>query len=1170
MSQTEFDRKKALIACSRLVDFAGAEIATLEVATTLADLGFDVVLAAIEVGGAIESELKASGISFVDLSVTRLRNESFDFVWVSHYVVAYYLFARDRISAKNGFYSSLSHFEPLESPPIPSILFSQYLVHSQENFEFFNRSYPHFSERVSVFPNSAPAGYFQIAKRDSHGKLESICIVSNHVPEEVLEVVPILEDLGVKVDIVGLQGEPKRVTPELLSKYSAVISIGKTVQYCLAGGVPVYCYDRFGGPGWIVSDVLKAAFEKNFSGRCTPRKISAVQIVEELISGYESVLEQSNILGEFALEKFSLKNNVVTLLRNFAHIPLKVTLSETELEILSKDAETFLAQRGVIKNYQETVKGRDAQLNVISDSKYEQENKMIEISKTLAEREAQIDLVTTILSEFEGEIAKLSRILSSDTDIETFNMTRAEWEFKVAQLRGTESGDTQPSAADRFIIQKESQVSIFSQILSEREAEIAKLKHELSLLIQEISRANHELERTLHSSQLNANDMNNRVADLERRLALSRGELQAVLNSNSWKITSPIRRLKFKPSLKLAYMKILLKNSFFVLKQDGILAFVRRATSFLVRRRQRMVASSALERFNPEDAGNGLIPLVSFVIPIYDRVDVLRVTINSALAQTQQVFEVILVTDGSPAQTMAVVEEFRNNPLVRIFKFPTSSGNAVRGRNKGILEAKGKYIAFLDSDDIAAPDRLEVCLPILESGVDVVYGGWRALLDGSREIDGLVNGQEVYSPDCDLEMLEKVCVPCQSTVMVRRDMLLRTGLLKHKMEYREDHELWLRLAYNGAKFKSVPHVLTDLRLHAGNNELNFKDNDDHWETLLKEEYHKKGPMPKKIGFLLGGLGISGGAAVVLKHISLLIEEGHDAFVIDLGGYGDIDWFGNPAIRVYRVSELSECGVDNIDMLFATFWTTVEWLDKIHARRKLYLVQSDERLFYEDYLLKDRVAETYSKDIEYVGIAQWIVDFLRVEFGRSPTYLPNGLDADLFFPDTPLQEKNPNRPRVLIEGPISVPFKGMAEAYSAVSELDCELWIVSSDGVPDPNWRYDRFFQKVKQEDMRRIYSSCDILLKMSKVESFAYPPLEAMACGCSVVIMDVAGGIEYAVDGENVLKISKGDILGAKLAVKSLIEDEEQRNKLRQCGFDTVKNWSWEPAKRVLVELTLF
>jgi len=159
------------------------------------------------------------------------------------------------------------------------------------------------------------------------------------------------------------------------------------------------------------------------------------------------------------------------------------------------------------------------------------------------------------------------------------------------------------------------------------------------------------------------------------------------------------------------------------------------------------------------------------------------------------------------------------------------------------------------------------------------------------------------------------------------------------------------------------------------------------------------------------------------------------------------------------------------------------------------------------------------------------------------------------------------PLVRVEGAI-LPTGISAACYAAVSELDCNLWIVSSDGVPEPHWRYDRFFQKVKHEDMRKIYSSCDIFLKMSKIESFAYPPLEAMACGCTVVIMDVNGGIEYAVDGKNVLKVRKGDIQGAKQAVKSLIEDDLLRSKLRQGGFDTVQHYSWDPAKRVWAELT--
>lgn len=731
------------------------------------------------------------------------------------------------------------------------------------------------------------------------------------------------------------------------------------------------------------------------------------------------------------------------------------------------------------------------------------------------------------------------------------------------------------STTERQVLSRESSLFINQrQVIANNHYAISLRDEKLAGLIDDLSGRDEQitdLRKVLVERDEQVENLGRSLVVREDSLIKSRSELEHVLTSTSWKLTSPARKLVFKSRIVKASFGVIKGRSVFVLRQEGWLGFSRRTFSFIARYLKRKLAAREVERFSASEDPLVLsegAPIVSFIIPIYDRTDVLRSAIESALQQSLQVFEVILVTDGSPPETLAVVEEFRADPRVRIFSYPTSSGNAVRGRNKGILEARGRYIAFLDSDDIASSYRLEVCIPILEAGkADVVYGAWRAKLDGTREIDGLVNGQEVHSPDCDLAMLEKICVPCQSTVMVRRELLLRTGFLKPRMQYREDHELWARLAYHGAVFKSVPQVLTDLRLHSGNNELNFKGNDAHWEALFREEYRLPEPVPKKIGFLLAGLGISGGAAVVLKHISLLMDAGHDAFVIDLGGYGDISWFGNPAIRVFRIEEIATCGLDNIDLLFATFWTTVQWLEKIPARRKLYFVQSDERLFYESDEVKAQVANTYRCDYEYVAIAQWLVEMLRDEFGKSAALVPNGLDRQLFYPGEPLEERRADKLRVLIEGPISVPFKGMAEAYAAVSELDCDLWIVSTDGKPESGWRYNHFFEAVQQAEMRKIYSSCDVLLKMSRVESFAYPPLEAMACGCAVVLGEVRGGIEYALNEVNVLKVPMGDIAAARSAVLRLLGNRELRERLVMKGFETVKRWSWEAAHQSMLGL---
>ena len=98
--------------------------------------------------------------------------------------------------------------------------------------------------------------------------------------------------------------------------------------------------------------------------------------------------------------------------------------------------------------------------------------------------------------------------------------------------------------------------------------------------------------------------------------------------------------------------------------------------------------------------------------------------------------------------------------------------------------------------------------------------------------------------------------------------------------------------------------------------------------------------------------------------------------------------------------------------------------------------------------------------------------------------------------------------------------------------------------------------------MRHIYSSCDILLKMSRVESFAYPPLEAMACGCRAGRS--ARRVEYAQDEVNLLMVAAGDVAQARAAVERLMADESLRERLRLAGYETVRNWNWEASSAAM------
>jgi glycosyltransferase involved in cell wall biosynthesis len=240
-------------------------------------------------------------------------------------------------------------------------------------------------------------------------------------------------------------------------------------------------------------------------------------------------------------------------------------------------------------------------------------------------------------------------------------------------------------------------------------------------------------------------------------------------------------------------------------------------------------------------------PVISVVIPIYDRTDLLRISIESVLNQEYDSFELILVCDGSPVETIELVREYLEHPKVVAYFLEGNSGNAVRARNVGIANSKGKYIAFLDSDDICTRERFSISVAILENeSVDVIYGSWVALMDGSRKIDGLMNGQIIDGVDANFENLWEICVPCQSTVTVRKELFQLCGLVKPEMNYREDHELWLRLAYFGAKFRNVKFPFTHLRLHSGNNEINFEVSSILWLEKLRLIYMEKGPSIKDI------------------------------------------------------------------------------------------------------------------------------------------------------------------------------------------------------------------------------------------------------------------------------------------------------------------------------------
>ncbi|SNB46613.1 glycosyltransferase [Geobacter sp. DSM 9736] len=283
-------------------------------------------------------------------------------------------------------------------------------------------------------------------------------------------------------------------------------------------------------------------------------------------------------------------------------------------------------------------------------------------------------------------------------------------------------------------------------------------------------------------------------------------------------------------------------------RHGGLGAVVKRALYFLFDPRRPLIRKELSswgnrEQLRPDPGIHGTPGLVTVIIPVYDRVSELRESVDSVLSQTYRYFELLLITDGSPPETLHVVEQYAGHPQVRIFHFSDNSGTAVRGRNVGICEARGEFVAFQDSDDIAEPGRLAESVSALqETQADIVYGGWRARVEVPRQ------GVEAYDAEVflprpfsikDLFRNNRIC---HGSVMMRKVVFGDIGMYKPHMRFREDHELWLRAAYYGYRFHTVSKVLTILRIHNSNNTLNFILDDTDWYRLMLSEYKVRGPL----------------------------------------------------------------------------------------------------------------------------------------------------------------------------------------------------------------------------------------------------------------------------------------------------------------------------------------
>jgi glycosyltransferase involved in cell wall biosynthesis len=196
-------------------------------------------------------------------------------------------------------------------------------------------------------------------------------------------------------------------------------------------------------------------------------------------------------------------------------------------------------------------------------------------------------------------------------------------------------------------------------------------------------------------------------------------------------------------------------------------------------------------------------PFFSVVIPAYNRAALLKIAVDSVLGQSFSDFELLVIDDGSDDNTHELMSSFKD-PRLRFIKISHSGVSSAR--NKGINDAKGEYIAFLDSDDRFCKDKLAICAQIIKEQPIFKIFHTEEIWYKQGKILSAKKYHQKPSGNIFRQAL-KLCCVSPSTAIVHYSVFREVGLFDEDLPACEDYDFWLRAACK-YPFLLIPEPLT--------------------------------------------------------------------------------------------------------------------------------------------------------------------------------------------------------------------------------------------------------------------------------------------------------------------------------------------------------------------------
>jgi len=562
---------------------------------------------------------------------------------------------------------------------------------------------------------------------------------------------------------------------------------------------------------------------------------------------------------------------------------------------------------------------------------------------------------------------------------------------------------------------------------------------------------------------------------------------------------------------------------------------------------------------------------VSIIIPFYN-CSYIDQAIESALNQTYQNIEVIVVNDGSDKFSEKITPY-----LNRIRYVEKENGGTASALNLGIKNATGDYFAWLSSDDIFLKDKILRQLTFMQETNSYISYTNYSLIDANSNI--VLESAGIHYPyKVDfLQNLKKGCNINGCTVMMKMEVFSALGFFNEKLKFTQDYEFWLR-AVQHYEFYYLNEQLLHYRVHSEMGTKKFDGVINNEIEALNQKYESKltkliiQERKNKIKFTFPILTLcKGGAQRMLADISNgLVERGHDVTIL-MPPQGDIDYNIKAKVIRSKHASLNENDFPKSDIIISNFYSTVPLAHQASQNGKGTHIRFS--LCYEPVFLPHQEIsfQSYNQTPHLIVISKYQKELISLLHGVNgeaiPIYVnPNFKDLDIRSGNNELN----------ISAIVRIPEGGYSWQRDQNYLIE-QLRIVRKQYphikfnlICPPNEMRNspslqqlqksnefHFYTPENDTELCLYYNQADIFVTSSIFETAVLPGLEAMKCGAALVAVYAGGNTEYC-HHEQTCLISYRYENCLALDVIRLIENQALRKKLIDQGKREAELWNIE------------